>query len=320
MENLEQAVDTQASNPNTEDLGSMFEPSSAEDAFTEAPPVAPQEGQPAVNAPVEGQVAQQPQQQQAENQNNDQVRFEYWQSQAAKANNELNGVKQYLPMVEHLKNNPQLLQATQQNMTTPAPQEQEMVFPDPPERPERPQFFSREEANSDPKSDSARYLDESEQWNQDIAEYNSLKMEYQQAKYDENIQSINQQRQAEVQQRQAKMQEVKQKDDIKQFVGANYNLAMQGQDQGSSDHFIQWASNPENLTIPNLVKLYKLQYGVSTPTEAIAQPSSAFNQVQNAQQIPSPMGVMPAQGQTNRSEVDQIMDSMIAEQSRNNPF
>lgn len=322
MENLEVgSVDTQAINPNTEDLSSMFEPTTqTEEAFTEAP-AAPVEGQPA-NAEWQPQqvTPEQPQQQQAETQNNDQVRYDYWQSQAAKANNELNGVKQFLPMVEHLKNNPDLLQATQKSMQGVPEQQEPLVFPDPPERPEQPRMYSREEAYSDPKSESASYLDEVDRWNQDMMQYNNLKIEFQQAKYDEHINSINVREQAEVQRRQAIVQEVNQKNDIKQYVSANYNLANEGQSEGSSDHFVQWASNPENLTIPNLVKMYKLQYGVNTPTEAMMQPSPVFNQVQQAQQIPSPMGVMPAQGQTNRSEVDQIMDSMIAEQSRNNPF
>ena len=331
MENLTQPVEqqqvdtpTQTANPTADDvLGSIFD-TPTDNTFTQ--PVEQTEAstqeQPSAGDMIAGEQTQQPQEQhQAENQtDNDQVRFQYWQSQAAKANNELNEVKQYLPMVEHLKNNPQLLNATQQNMSEPQQQEQEMTFPDPPSRPDQPRLFSREEAYSDPKSESAMYLDDVDKWNQDMLEYNNLKMEYTQAKYEEQINTITAQRQKEQQQQQALQQEAAQKNEIKNYVGANFNLDMAGNTEGSSDHFIQWASNPENLTIPNLVKLYKLQYGVQTPTEAPVQPSADFNQVKQAQQIPSPMGVMPSQGQTTASPEDQIMDALIADHNRQNPF
>ena len=330
MENLTQPVEQpqvdtqpqQTANPTADDVvGSIFD-APTDNTFTQ--PIEQTEAstqeQPSAGDIIAGEQTQQPQEQHQAGTNNDQVRFEYWQSQAAKANNELNEVKQYIPMMEHLKNNPQLLNATQQNMSTPEPQQEDLTFPDAPARPDQPRLFSREEAYTDPKSDSASYLDEVDKWNQDMMEYNNLKMEFTQAKHDEQINAMNTQRQQAMQQQQAVQQEAAQKNEIKNYVGANFNLEMGGNNQGSSDHFIQWASNPENLTIPNLVKLYKLQYGVQTPTEAPVQPSAGFNQMKQAQQVPSPMGVMPSQGGTNVNESDQIMDALIADHNRQNPF
>jgi hypothetical protein len=50
-------------------------------------------------------------------------------------------------------------------------------------------------------------------------------------------------------------------------------------------------------------------------------PSPTFEQTKRAQQIPSPMGVMPGTGQeaTTATE-DQVMDSMIADFNSKNPF
>jgi hypothetical protein len=42
-------------------------------------------------------------------------------------------------------------------------------------------------------------------------------------------------------------------------------------------------------------------------------PSETFQQSRNAQQVPSPMGVMPAQTPNTRSEPDQVMDDLIAD-------
>ena len=58
--------------------------------------------------------------------------------------------------------------------------------------------------------------------------------------------------------------------------------------------------------------------GAQAPVNA--EPSPSFQQAQNAQQIPSPMGVMPASGNSERSDSDQIMDSLIGDFNSNNPW
>ena len=66
-------------------------------------------------------------------------------------------------------------QAVPAQVETPAQPAQAPVeeFPAAPEKPQRPRTFNREEAYSDPNSESARYLDELEGWRDDINEYNS---------------------------------------------------------------------------------------------------------------------------------------------------
>ena len=86
--------------------------------------------------------------------------------------------------------------------------------------------------------------------------------------------------------------------------------------------FVQTMSKPDSLTIDNLVQLYRLQKGsgqqVQTQTTG---PSDTFNQQVRAQQVPSPMGVIPAQqNDSTSSSEDNIMDSMISGYKKNNPW
>ena len=93
---------------------------------------------------------------------NDERRYQYWQSQAAKRENELKALKAEV-------------EETKSQVATQAPEQAaETVeeFPPPPHAPQKPARFSREEAWSDPSSESAKYLDEKEAWDGQIADYN----------------------------------------------------------------------------------------------------------------------------------------------------
>ena len=81
-------------------------------------------------------------------------------------------------------------------------------------------------------------------------------------------------------------------------------------------------SNPNSITIDNLVQLYRLQNGGGNQQAAPAAPSQSFQQTKNAQQVPSSMGVMPS-GQSNvdgRSMEDKIMDTMVGDFNSKNPW
>ena len=82
-------------------------------------------------------------------------------------------------------------------------------------------------------------------------------------------------------------------------------------------------SSPDSLTMDNLVQLWRFQKGQGAPTNAPAPtaPSPAFEQTQRAQQVPSPMGVLPGSSQTAPgSAEDQIMDGMISDFKSKNPW
>ena len=96
-----------------------------------------------------------------------------------------------------------------------------------------------------------------------------------------------------------------------------------GMTEAETNDFMQKMSDPKSINIDNLVQLYRMQNGGAPAQQNVpAQPSDAFKQVQNAQQVPSPMGVMPS-GNTNndgRSAEDKIMDAMIGNFNSKNPW
>jgi hypothetical protein len=289
----------------------VFDTGSADninDAFTnsasqeEVAKPAPAEGQPEVSN--QGNVEQ--------TANNDEKRYQYWQSQADKYKNELTALQQQQSQAF-------AQQQTQMPQQQVAQQPQQEEFPDPPDKPSMPQGFNREEAYSDPSSASARYMNELDEWRDDMNEYNSIKSQYQTALVEEKLNNMEAERQNEIKRQQAAAQVRQQEQEITNHVRGNY-----GMNETEAADFVKKMSDPNSITVDNLVQLYRMQQGNAAPQQnpAPAQPSPAFTQTQNAQQVPSPMGVMPS-GNTNvdgRTTEDKIMDTMIGNFNSKNPW
>lgn len=264
---------------------------------------APQEGTPEV-------AAETPQENQPYEAKNDDKRFEYWQSQAAKRENELQVLQQQLA---EAKAQPAATPEVPAQQTQPEVQE----FPPPPAKPERPRGFSRDEAWSDPNSESARYLDEVESWRDDMSQYSDLKNQYELAVMQEKLDAQEKQRQSVIQQQQAKQQVARQNREIYEHVQGHY-----GFNDTEAREFIQTMSDPQSITMDNLVNLYRMQKGMANQQPGVTSgPSDTFNQTQNAQQIPSPMGVVTGETSADtRSDSDQIMDDLINNFNSKNPW
>ena len=234
---------------------------------------------------------------------NDAKRYEYWQSQAAKKDNELK----------------QLQGRVQRAMQTPMPSQQQAQqteeFPPPPPKPERPRTFSREEAYADPASESARYLDEVETWRDNIGEYRDLKSQYEVAVVKEHLQEQERQKRVVAAQRQAYEQTNNQKREVYQHVQGHYGLS-----PDDAANFVDTMSNPGSISLDNLVQLYRMQQGSPAVNETSQGPSEAFQQSRNAQQVPSPMGVMPGQSNQPKNDSDTIMDDLINSHKSKNPW
>ena len=241
---------------------------------------------------------------------NDEKRYQYWQSQADKYKNELESMRQAQQQ--------QMAQQPVQQAPQGPEQPQQEVFPAAPAKPQRPRNFNREEAYSDPSSESARYMDELEGWRDDMNEYNSLKSQYQTAVIEDKFNQLEQARVAEAKKQQAAQQIAQQKNELKSHITGHYGMS-----DNEAEDFMTKMSDPNSINIDNLVQLYRFQNGgnpqqVATPS----QPSEAFTQTKNAQQVPSPMGVMPS-GQTNsdtRSFEDKVMDNLIGNFNSKNPW
>lgn len=308
-------IDTPMESANPNDATTAFEgpwPTegsndvSIEDAFLGTQETTePQEQAPAVaENPEPAPIQEQAQEYSAKN---DEKRFEYWQSQTAQRDNQLAEIQQQ---------NEQL-QSQMQAMQVPQPEAEPVEeFPEPPERPQKPRGYSREEAYSDPTSDSARYLDDYEEWRDNMSEYATLKQEYTVTQMQEKFDAQEKSRQDEIQRQQAHAAQQQQMADVNTHLQGHY-----GFNDSDAQEFIQQMSDPNSLSLDNLVQLYRLQKGQGQP-QANAGPSPEFQQTQRAQQIPSPMGVQTGQGGGNdaRSDSDKIMDNMIGEFNKNNPW
>ena len=265
--------------------------------------VAPQEGIP--TTPVEaGQTEQ------AYEAKNDDRRFEYWQSQAARRENELKALQHQIQTAQAQSQSPAEVPAQQ---TQPAVQE----FPPAPSKPERPRAFSRDEAFSDSQSDSARYLDEVESWRDDMVQYSELKNQYEVAVLQERLDGQDNQRKEAVQRMEIQKNVHRQSQQVYEHVTGHY-----GFNDTDAREFIQTMSQPESITMDNLVNLYRMQKSQPTQAPAVnAGPSASFTQTQNAQSIPSPMGVMTGEsGHDTRSDGDQVMDELINSHKSKNPW
>ena len=242
---------------------------------------------------------------------NDPERYQYWQSQASKMENELTQIKTQQQMMQQ-----NMMQQQQQSPVQPEPEVEK--FPDPPSRPAKPRNFSREEAYSDPSSESARYLDEQDEWRDNIEEYKDLRHQYDLAVMHDRLEKSETERVADIKRREAYSHQQQQLAKVDNIVQSKYGLSPQ-----ESQTFIQEMSSNDSLTMDNLVQLWRMKQGQGVPQGTPVQnnPSPTFQQTKRAQQIPSPMGTMPSTGnQAQGSTEDQIMDKMVTDFDSRNPF
>tara|TARA_R100001530_G_scaffold60761_2_gene43871 strand:+ start:5831 stop:6775 length:945 start_codon:yes stop_codon:yes gene_type:complete len=279
-----------------DDTSSAF--TSGEEKSVEKAPLYPEQGQPQVN--------------EGESQNNDDKRYQYWQSQADKYKNELDSVKS---QQQQVREEVQHQVSAQPQQVQPEVKEE---FPPPPAKPQRPRTYNREEAYSDPNSESARYADELESWRDDMDEYNSLQTQYQSAIMEEKLNKIQEERVQEAQRQQASQKQAEQASQIKEHVMGHYGMS-----GNEAQDFMTKMSDPKSLNVENLVQLYRMQNSQGNqPDTNQTVPSDTFQQVQKAQQVPSPMGVMPS-GQSStdgKTFEDKVMDNLIGDFNRKNPW
>ena len=280
--------------------GSKESSPTVEDAFTT------QTEQQAVQTPQQGQPQQSqeiPEQEQPLDAKNDERRYQYWQSQAAKRENEL----------------AELRQQVENNQQTQAPEEQAKPveeFPPPPEMPRKPGGFSYEEAMSDRQSESARYLEEKESWDVDVRQYDTLRHQYDLAVMQEKLDKQNDYIVGQENQREAQVQQGRQVQQISEHVQGHYGFTPE-----DTKEFIRTMSDPSSISMDNLIQLFRMNKATGQQPAVNAGPSQEFQQMKNAQQIPSPMGVMPSQSpQDTRNDEDSIMDELINSHNSKNPW
>ena len=241
-------------------------------------------------------------------QENDEVRYQYWQSQADKMKNERDQLQQQF---NHL--------ATQQTpaQTEPEPEaEPEPDFPDPPEKPQKPYNFSMDKALGDPSSESAKFVQQEQGWRDQMDEYKNLQFEYQMAMMQDERDKLQTERRQDIQRREAESQQIDQINGVRSQVMDKYKV-----DHQTADDFIRVMSDPASVNIDNLWRLYANDKGFGSPQPQAKAPSGEFQQVKRAQQVPASMGVMPSQTRQNEDSMeDKIIDSMIDDYNKQNPW
>jgi len=173
--------------------------------------------------------------------NQDQTRFEYWQSQADKAKGELS----------ELRNEVDYYRSQGQN-TTPSneqpqayPQEQGLQEPSlqVPTEPDRPVSYNEIDAYSDPDSDSFKYRLDRDKYRDDYMSFLKEKDEVRETQ-------LTQQYEYEM---------AMERDNMMKTQAQSHAVNSYGWESEKANSFVKWASNPDNLTIDNLAKLFELR-------------------------------------------------------------
>ena len=249
----------------------------------------------------------------AEPQNNEEVRYQYWQSEADKVKNENDRLKQTVEILQDTLKNPNLSQAeVQSEELEPEPE----PFRDSPEKPQRPAGFNRAEAIDDPNSASAQYLDSIDQYRDSMDTWNSERVEHEANLLRQERESMMESQRKQQEAYEAEQSNAEQMSTISNQLKQNYNA-----NDDEIQDFVQKMSSPESLSVENLWKLYKMEQG-QVPAQQVSQPSPTFNQVQRAQSVPQPMGVQSSanMAQNSKSAEDIIMDDLITDFKSKNPW
>jgi len=243
----------------------------------------------------------------------------YWQSQADKKQNRIAELEAQVAQAGNAQQlpprNPNTGQFVPQN-----PNYQEPVvqtpetqgFPEAPAQPEMPIGFSRVDAQSDDRSESARYLNDVSKWQADMTMYNSQKIDYVEANRKLESQQTRAEQERQNYARQAYAAQQNEMSNLKKTLKEGYML-----DDTQVTDFVNQMSSKDSISVDNLVRLYAMNQGIQLPALQQKQtpamkPSSSFMQQQSTQQVPNAMGVLPAIGNgAAKSDIDRLTDEMV---------
>ena len=221
----------------------------------------------------------------------DSTRFEYWQSQADKAKGELGTIRKELdyyknslaPVEQMIRNNPQVLDQLEQTPSNGQPQAypnglQETSLKEP-SAPERPHSYNEVDAYNDPESDSFKYRLAKENYRDEYLGY---------------LQQKDQVREKEMQ-AQYEQQMAQQQNHMMRTQAHSHAVNSYGWDANKASEFVDWAQNPDNLTMDNLAKLFELRTNTNpvvqqrtqemqNQAERLAVPKTAAVQTGKAEQ------------------------------------
>lgn len=222
--------------------------------------------------------------------NQDQTRFEYWQSQADKAKGELS----------ELRNEVDYYRSQGQN-TTPSneqpqayPQEQGLQEPSlqVPTEPDRPVSYNEIDAYSDPDSDSFKYRLDRDKYRDDYMSFLKEKDEVRETQ-------LTQQYEYEM---------AMERDNMMKTQAQSHAVNSYGWESEKANSFVKWASNPDNLTIDNLAKLFELR----TNTNPVVQQRTQEMQNQSERlAVPRTAVVQSGKAEQPRTDEQVFSDALL---------
>ncbi len=227
----------------------------------------------------------------------DNSQFQYWQSQADKRAAE----------VELLKGQVNELMTNQKASAQPV--KEETVQLEKPVKPQKPADFDHSEAIADPDSASAKYLVKQTEYMESMTDYTTSLEE-------QRIQSM---RTLE-EQTKKQAQEAQLVSDLQRNYG--YSL-------DDANDFMVKMTAPESMSLDNLVKLHRINtqpqeqssQTITQVSDAALQKQANMMQQKSKLSIPKPIGVKAGVNmQSSKKSEDKMMDSMIQNFNKKNPF
>lgn len=219
----------------------------------------------------------------------DQTRFEYWQSQADKAKSELNALRQEVDYYRTQEQNTGLSNGQPQAYPEQGLQEPSLKEPS---EPERPVSYNEIDAYSDPDSESFRYRLARDKYRDDYMSFLKDKDNMREQQMQEAYQ----------------MEMQAQRDNMMRTQAQSHAINAYGWETNKANEFVQWASNPDNLTLDNLAKLFELR---SNPNPVVQQRKQEMQNQAERLSVPKTAVVQSGTSEQPRTEEQLFSDALL---------
>ena len=219
----------------------------------------------------------------------DQTRFEYWQSQADKAKSELNVLRQEVDYYRTNEQNTGLSNGQAQAYPEQGLQEPSLKEPS---EPERPVSYNEIDAYSDPDSESFRHRLARDKYRDDYMSFLKDKDQHREQQMQEAYE--------------VEMQS--QRDTMMRTQAQSHAVNSYGWEANKANDFVQWASNPDNLTLDNLAKLFELR---SNPNPVVQQRTQQMQNQAERLSVPKTAVVQSGTAEQPRSDEQLFSDALL---------
>jgi len=224
----------------------------------------------------------------------DSSRFEYWQSQTDKVKGELSNAQQEL---EYYKGLTQQQQSTvSSGQPNGQPQQQAGVQEDSlksPVKPAKPINYSEVDAYNDPESTSFKYRLEKERYQDDYMGY-----------LEEKDETREKQMRAQYEYAFTQQQTAMVKNNAMSHAMGGYGLS-----QTKAGDFVNWASNPDNVTVDHLIKLYMMK---DAPDARVEQKKQDMRKSQEVLSMPRSAAVETGTSEAPQSDEDMFNQGLLS--------